>query len=145
MKRRFPYRKGNLGQMLEDRLPDRPEGRCWLFAGPTSGQGYGKLYARNRSYLPAHRVAYEHFVGPIPAGKLIRHSCDTPRCCNPAHLSIGDESLNALDSVKRNRHAQARKTHCWKGHPFDEANTYYPPRGGQRNCRACKKKSNAAA
>ena len=33
-------------------------------------------------------------------------------------------------------HAQASKTHCKRGHPFDAANTYYTP-DGHRRCRTC--------
>jgi hypothetical protein len=34
-------------------------------------------------------------------------------------------------------HRNAAKTHCPKGHPFDEANTYR--HGGARWCRACRR------
>jgi WhiB family transcriptional regulator, redox-sensing transcriptional regulator len=33
-------------------------------------------------------------------------------------------------------HAQASKTHCKHGHPFDADNTYYTP-DGHRRCRTC--------
>jgi WhiB family redox-sensing transcriptional regulator len=33
-------------------------------------------------------------------------------------------------------HPNASKTHCKRGHPFDQANTYYAP-DGQRRCRTC--------
>ena len=36
------------------------------------------------------------------------------------------------------RDPQASKTHCVKGHPYDEANTYISPRGW-RECRACQR------
>jgi hypothetical protein len=33
-----------------------------------------------------------------------------------------------------------RLTHCHRGHPYDDANTYLPPGGGgRRHCRACMK------
>lgn len=31
----------------------------------------------------------------------------------------------------------ANRTHCFAGHPFDEANTYWTPRRA-RECRACR-------
>ena len=31
----------------------------------------------------------------------------------------------------------ADKTHCRRGHPFDEANTYVHPKTGQRRCKIC--------
>ena len=32
---------------------------------------------------------------------------------------------------------QEQQTHCKKGHPFDDKNTYVDPSTGYRNCRAC--------
>lgn len=33
----------------------------------------------------------------------------------------------------------ARKTHCPKGHPYDEVNTYIDPKG-KRRCRICRQR-----
>jgi WhiB family transcriptional regulator, redox-sensing transcriptional regulator len=40
-------------------------------------------------------------------------------------------------------HAQARKTHCKRGHRFDAQNTYYAP-DGQRRCRTCLREAQPA-
>ena len=32
---------------------------------------------------------------------------------------------------------QEQQTHCKRGHPFDDKNTYVDPSSGYRNCRAC--------
>jgi hypothetical protein len=42
------------------------------------------------------------------------------------------------DVVDRGRHFYANKTHCPRGHEYDEANTYNKP-NGSRECRACRK------
>jgi hypothetical protein len=42
------------------------------------------------------------------------------------------------DVVDRGRHFYANKTHCPRGHEYDEANTYHKP-NGSRECRACRK------
>ncbi len=57
--------------------------------------------ARNRS---VHRVAYEVFVGPIPPGLNVLHTCDNPPCFNPAHLRAGTQRSNGRDMVSRGRH-----------------------------------------
>lgn len=41
------------------------------------------------------------FVGPIPEGMLVLHSCDNPRCVNPVHLRVGTVSDNASDREQR--------------------------------------------
>jgi hypothetical protein len=73
---------------------------CWPWLGCLSTAGYGR--AGKRGY--AHRLAYEFAYGPIPAGLEIRHACDNPPCCNPAHLLVGTREDNAHDMVVRGRH-----------------------------------------
>jgi len=54
----------------------------------------------------AHCVAYELFVGPIPDGLIVRHTCDLPRCCQPLHLQIGTPADNSRDKVERGRQSR---------------------------------------
>jgi hypothetical protein len=51
-----------------------------------------------------------HWVGPIPDGQLIRHTCDNPPCCNPAHLLNGTTADNMRDMVRRRRHGGEKLT-----------------------------------
>jgi hypothetical protein len=69
---------------------------------------YGVLSVNHlRTY--AHRRALELATGQsIPAGQLVRHSCDNPPCCNPAHLSTGTHADNAADMVARGRSTRGR-------------------------------------
>lgn len=41
----------------------------------------------------------------MPPGSLLMHSCDTPSCVNPAHLSIGTKRSNAADMTAKGRRA----------------------------------------
>jgi RNA polymerase-binding transcription factor DksA len=61
----------------------------------------------------------------------------------PAHLYIGDQSRNVLDSVERGTHREARKTHCHKGHEFNEVNTRIG-KDGFRYCKPCNREWQAA-
>lgn len=65
------------------------EDECWFWCGPKDKKGYGRLSRgrdENRVVLPAHRLSYEYFVGPIPVGLVIDHLCNNPSCVNPKHL-----------------------------------------------------------
>lgn len=68
---------------------------------------------------------------------MVRHSCDNPPCCNPAHLLVGTAAQNAQDMAERGRHRNQQKDSCPAGHPYDEANTWHDP-AGKRRCRACR-------
>lgn len=85
------------------------EGNCWPWRAGTDKAGYGdfKVRTADRSH-GAHRVAYAIFTGTnIDAleGLVVRHSCDTPACCNPFHLSTGTHIDNVMDRVERGRSA----------------------------------------
>jgi hypothetical protein len=85
-------------------VPDRPASGCWLWRGATDRDGYGVIADSGRT-LAAHRVAFELLERPLPPGSLLMHSCDTPSCVNPAHLSIGTKRSNAADMTAKGRRA----------------------------------------
>jgi hypothetical protein len=123
----------------------RPDlGPCWLWtgAGSTGRDGYGR-YKLGDHLLQAHRIAYQWLVGPIPEGLTLDHLCRRPSCVRPDHLEPVTNRENILRGTS-NSARNARKTHCHRGHPFDEANTYPHPSGG-RDCRTCRNQANAAA
>jgi len=80
---------------------------CWPWMGSIDGMGYGAIEHKGKLFL-AHRRAYELANGPIPKGEgyhgtVVRHTCDTPRCCNPAHLILGTQADNGMDMASRGR------------------------------------------
>ena len=85
---------------------------CWEWTGARHPFGHGRLRAGTRSdpVLIAHRVAWMYWVGPIPDGMQIRHTCDNAPCCNPAHLLIGAQADNVRDMVQRRRHGGEKLT-----------------------------------
>lgn len=98
----------------------RVEGDCWLWTGTRNGAGYGIIKHFDKR-VRAHRASYEAFVGPIPEGLFVLHSCDTPPCVNPAHLSPGTKGDNARDMASKGRQALQQKKRARLAQESDSA------------------------
>lgn len=57
-------------------------GDCWLWTGKLDERGRGRVWHCGKLMLH-HRAVWEILIGPIPAGALLCHHCDNPRCANP--------------------------------------------------------------
>jgi hypothetical protein len=71
---------------------------CWIWTGRKNDSGYGTF-----GRALAHRLSYEEHVGPIPAGMVVMHLCDTPLCVNPAHLRAATRQENIRDMWEKGR------------------------------------------
>lgn len=106
---------------------------CWVWVGSRVGSTkYGKFTPSTGKTIRAHRFSYENYVGPIPPGLTIDHLCKNPLCVNPAHM----EPVTVEENTRRARRWQKGKTHCPKGHEYDDENTRLT-KLGHRICRAC--------
>ena len=88
-------------------MPITPDG-CMEWIGWRNESGYGNLTVSCNDqwkHRRAHRLSYEHFVGPIPADCFICHKCDNPRCVRPDHLFAGTHQENMQDMVRKGRQA----------------------------------------
>jgi hypothetical protein len=90
------------------RVDRRDSDSCWLWTASCFPRGYGRFnYPAgdgSRAIEAAHRASYMIHHGPIELGKVIMHSCDTPACVNPAHLSQGTQKDNMQDKMRKGRH-----------------------------------------
>lgn len=133
-------RFGDLPERLRDKIYAR-EGGCWLWQGSIRN-GYGLTWWDGR-VMNAHRAVYSIMVGPVPEGLELDHLCEVKNCVCPAHL----EPVTHAENVRRaggmakalaaELERRATRTHCKRGHPFDEGNTYRRS-NGTRECRACR-------
>lgn len=105
---------------------------CWLWTAATH-HGYGRFSVDGVSIM-AHRFSVS-LREPLIEGMEVDHLCRVRLCVNPAHLE------QVTPAVNRQRAADAieLKTHCFRGHPYDEANTIVRKSDGNRMCRECRR------
>lgn len=75
---------------------------CWIWQGCKWGKDYGSGWLNGRKQ-GAHCVSYQLFVGDIPDGLEVMHSCNTPMCVNPKHLSLGTHAQNMAQTTGRRK------------------------------------------
>lgn len=101
------------GLRLLEQMDLVPGSRCWRWTGSSDRQGYGRIGTTAGKNTAAHRIAYETFVGAIPAGLVIDHLCRNKWCVNPDHL----EPVTQAENVRR----WARSlTSCRHGHAYPD-------------------------
>lgn len=86
-----------------------PSNLCWLWKGAKLPTGYGALRGDDGETVRANRFAYQQFIGKIPSGKLVLHTCDVRLCVNPAHLRLGTYKDNSEDAVAKHRTAHSER------------------------------------
>lgn len=87
-------------------IPENPND-CWEWIGSKNSKGYGRVRINNKIYL-AHRIFFESFIGEIPEGMCVCHSCDNPCCINPSHLFLGTQLENIIDRDNKNHQARGK-------------------------------------
>lgn len=96
----------HLIESAKRRLSERVvrSGDCLLWQGCRGSRGYGNMVVGKRNRESTHRIAWAIANNQRPpVGMHVMHSCDTPQCVNPAHLSIGTAKDNQRDSVNKGR------------------------------------------
>jgi hypothetical protein len=116
---------------------------CIEFNGPRLRGRYGYIRVKG---IPGRKVL-THRIAAFLCGKLQSlddpalacHKCNNPPCINGDHIYRGDARTNMLDRKASGFvTANAKKTHCKKGHPLSGPNLVFS-RDGARHCRICRK------
>jgi hypothetical protein len=90
-----------------------------------------------------HTLVALAFLGPRPTtNHLVCHYDGAKTNNHVNNLRWATQSDNLRDAVRHGTHHWASKTHCPKGHPYSDENTYTYK--GRRACRACNRPRLAA-
>lgn len=111
-------------------LTPEPNTGCLLYTGCTQTRGYGSFGITRTQSVLAHRYAWELANGPIEGGLTVDHRCLVLTCCNPKHLQL-------VTGAENSRLANARLTHCARGHLRAPETTLLRPNGRVR-CLPCR-------
>jgi hypothetical protein len=76
---------------------------CLLWPHWCDRDGYGRCTSPDGGHIKVHRLAFILFVGPVPGGLWVLHSCDMPPCFNPIHLWTGTCADNDKDRDLKGR------------------------------------------
>lgn len=139
------YRVSDLPPYIQENIEIKSVTGCWEWTGSTRGEGYAQIRHEGKQE-GGHRVTYKILVGPIPPKAHLDHLCRVHHCVNPNndHIECVTPRINILRGIGPSAN-NAKKTHCPKGHPYDENNTYdrpTPSRPG-RGCLACMREHDA--
>jgi len=72
---------------------------------PQANKRIGKK-TQQRTNAFAHVISFELFVGQVPDGMVVRHTCHNPICVRPKHLVHGTQKDNVQDSVRAGRRSK---------------------------------------
>ncbi len=82
---------------------------CWLSNSHAANPGDYRRFSRNNAGESVHRYVYKYFNGDPGPTLEICHSCDTPACCYPYHLSADTHKADMEQMVARGRSARGEK------------------------------------
>lgn len=86
---------------------------CHLWVKGVDKNGYGQCqdskWAKHFGVTRAHQLSYVTYIGEIPEGLVVCHTCDNPTCCNPNHLFLGTVADNNKDCRDKGRYKNGSK------------------------------------
>lgn len=140
------YEVSNHGRVRSvDRWVSYKDGRNRLYRGsemkpqtrPDGHLTVDLVKNKRRKNRRVHQLVLEAFAGMRPEGTICCHWDDDPSNNRLENLRWSSYSENMVDRVRNNKHHNAIKSHCKRGHEFIEENIKPSSRPGQRQCLSC--------
>lgn len=94
--------RGSVSERFWTKVERGRDEECWPWRASRLPDGYGQ-FGFDGAVKRAHRVAYFLTYGDFDKSLEVRHTCDNPPCCNPAHLLTGTHTDNMRDMAERGR------------------------------------------
>ena len=85
---------------------------CWEWRASLDHKGYGQFMIKSKPTVGvrAHRMAWSLTHGGMPPrASFVCHRCDNPKCCNPAHMFLGNNAANMADCRAKDRHNRGER------------------------------------
>ena len=136
--------RGTIEERFYSKVDRDGPGGCWRWIGgtfPANSARYGSFNFRKKT-ITAHRMSFILSKGEIPVGLHVDHICRNTLCVNPDHLRAISPKENVLIGVGVTA-VNHRKTKCGRGHSLSAENLILNRRG-HRECRQCKRVTDAA-
>lgn len=93
----------SLACLFWSKVEKRGSEECWPWRAATTVSGYGQFTLRG-TRVRANRVSMELVRGvALTPSEFVCHTCDNPRCVNPAHLVVGTHADNMRDMCSKGR------------------------------------------
>jgi hypothetical protein len=102
----IPSRVSTFAQAyIKNRCKINGESGCWEWQKSGDKRGYGLIKHKyfGGDWMYVHRAMWYAHGNTIPEGMILLHACDNPKCCNPAHLSLGTHKENTADMLSKGR------------------------------------------
>ena len=94
------WMKEKVNWLLENATPN---GECLICHLTPNAKGYCNVSFGRQIKWRVHRLVCHVLNGPVESDVLVRHTCDTRSCINPAHLITGTSQDNTNDMITRGR------------------------------------------